>query len=60
MPGITFPNLEGSFMCNCVGPQNGEPMCPCSMRNVQIKDDRYVMPEQDLGPVQIKTRVFDK
>jgi hypothetical protein len=37
--------------CNCIGPQNGEPRCPCAMRNVRIVDGRYVMPAQDLGPV---------
>lgn len=36
--------------CGCVGPQNGQPLCPCQMRNVRIKDGRYVR-EQDLGPV---------
>lgn len=38
--------------CNCVGPQNGEPLCPCRMRGVIIKNGRYVMPEQDLGPIR--------
>lgn len=37
--------------CNCIGPQNGEPLCPCRMRGVVVKNGRYVMPEQDLGPV---------
>ena len=36
--------------CNCVGPQNGEPRCPCGMRDVRIVDGRYVLPAQDLGP----------
>lgn len=22
-------------MCNCMGPQNGQPLCPCQMRAVQ-------------------------
>ena len=35
--------------CNCVGPQNGEPRCPCGMRDVRIVDGRYVLPAQDLG-----------
>lgn len=35
--------------CGCIGPQNGEPLCPCQMRGVQIKDGRYVR-IQDLGP----------
>ena len=36
--------------CNCIGPQNGEPRCPCAMRGVQVVDGRYVLPAQDLGP----------
>lgn len=36
--------------CNCVGPQPGQPVCPCQMRNVQIRDGRYVI-IRDLGPV---------
>jgi hypothetical protein len=36
--------------CGCVGPQNGQPLCPCAMRGVVVKDGRYVRPEQDLGP----------
>ena len=43
--------------CFCVGPQNGEPLCPCKMRGVKIIDGRYVRTE-DLGPVK-KGKVFD-
>ncbi len=39
-----------SHACNCMGPQNGDPVCPCQMRNVRIIDGRYVM-VRDLGPV---------
>lgn len=38
--------------CNCVGPQDGQPLCPCRMRGVEIEDGRYVMPARDLGPVR--------
>lgn len=38
--------------CNCVGPQNGQPKCPCAMQGVIIRDGRYIQPEQDLGPVK--------
>lgn len=37
--------------CNCIGPQNGQPLCPCMMRGVEIKDGRYVR-TVDLGPVK--------
>ena len=37
--------------CFCIGPQNGEPLCPCKMRRVVIKDGRYILRERDLGPV---------
>lgn len=36
--------------CNCVGPQDGNPLCPCQMRSLTIKDGRYVRIE-DFGPV---------
>lgn len=35
--------------CNCIGPQRGEPVCPCRMRRVKIQDGRYVE-ITDLGP----------
>jgi hypothetical protein len=37
--------------CNCIGPQNGQPVCPCAMRSVTIEDGRYVQ-RSDLGPVK--------
>lgn len=39
--------------CGCMGPQNGEPLCPCMMRarGVYKKDGRWVEPEKDLGPI---------
>lgn len=36
--------------CYCVGPQNGDPVCPCRMRDVTIEDGRYVR-KHNLGPV---------
>jgi len=40
--------------CSCVGPQKGEPYCPCMMRarGVYRKDGRWVEPEKDLGPAR--------
>lgn len=38
--------------CGCIGPQRGEPYCPCEMRakRVEIINGRYVQPARDLGP----------
>ena len=36
-------------MCNCIGPQRGQPVCPCQMQHVQVVDGRYVL-TRDLGP----------
>jgi hypothetical protein len=36
--------------CFCVGPQNGEPLCPCRMRGVTVRNGRYVG-IIDYGPV---------
>jgi hypothetical protein len=38
--------------CFCVGPQNGDPLCPCRMRRVKVKDGRYVE-EIDHGEVKV-------
>jgi hypothetical protein len=39
--------------CGCVGPQGGQPVCPCQMRNVTVLNGRYVR-IQDLGPAPAK------
>jgi hypothetical protein len=35
--------------CNCIGPQNGQPACPCQMAGVTIENGRYIR-RVDLGP----------
>lgn len=42
-----------TWSCNCIGPQNGEPYCPCMMsaRGVYEKDGRWIEPQRDLGPI---------
>jgi hypothetical protein len=40
----------GMHPCNCIGPQNGQPLCPCMMAGITIEDGRYVQ-RRDLGPV---------
>lgn len=37
--------------CNCIGPQNGQPVCPCQMRGVTVENGRYVQ-KRDLGPIE--------
>lgn len=60
MGGFCIKANEDSHMCNCIGPQNGQPRCPCQMRGVAIKDGRYVIPEQDLGAAPISTTTEPK
>ena len=38
-------------VCNCIGPQNGEPKCPCMMSDVIKRDGRWIQKERDLGPI---------
>lgn len=38
-------------MCACIGPQNGEPLCPCRMRGLRKENGRWVE-AIDHGPVQ--------
>lgn len=39
-----------SLSCNCIGPQNGNPVCPCRMRGLKQIDGRWVE-VIDHGPV---------
>jgi len=34
--------------CNCVGPQNGLPRCPCAMCGVILRNGRWIQKEVDL------------
>ncbi len=35
-------NTQPTHACNCVGPQPGQPVCPCRMGSLKIVDGRYV------------------
>jgi len=50
---ITFKYSDGrpTTVCNCVGPQDGEPKCPCMMTDVIRRDGRWIQKERDLGPI---------
>jgi len=47
------PADQKTEQCFCVGPRNGETLCPCQMRWVKIVDGRYVQ-TIDYGPVPDK------
>ena len=49
--GIASAAAMGTHSCNCIGPQDGKPLCPCQMRGVEIKNGRYVK-TIDYGPVR--------
>ncbi len=36
--------------CFCIGPQNGEPYCPCKMRQLGVfrRGDKWVVPEREI------------
>ncbi len=40
--------------CYCTGCKNGEPFCPCIMKEKGIiqRNGRWVRPEKDCGPVK--------
>ncbi len=50
----TYYGETGNHACFCVGPQNGEPRCPCMMRGLVQRDGRWIEPEKDLGPINAK------
>lgn len=45
-----------SSACNCMGPQNGEPFCPCMMNRLGIfkRDGKWIEPEKIVGIVAEK------
>ena len=47
-----------SAACNCLGPQNGEPFCPCMMNRLGIfkRGDKWIEPEKVVGDVIDKTK----
>lgn len=47
-----------SAACNCLGPQNGEPFCPCMMNRLGIfkRGDKWIEPEKVVGVVIDKTK----
>lgn len=47
--GWSAPANDNVHICGCIGPQNGQPLCPCAMRGVKIVDGRYVQ-VVDHGP----------
>jgi len=51
--GISIKGGDNWHACNCIGPRNGEPLCPCMMRGVKIVNGRYVK-TTDLGPAPSK------
>lgn len=51
MPTVYHTSGYDAHACNCIGPQNGQPRCPCLMRGVKVIDGRYVQ-ILDLGPVR--------
>lgn len=53
------PTDSAAHSCGCIGPQNGQPLCPCAMRSVTIENGRYVRRE-DLGPVREASKAFTK
>lgn len=45
----------GLRACHCIGPQNGQPVCPCAMQSVTVENGRYVQ-RNDLGPASKEKR----
>ncbi len=43
--------LQRGDPCGCIGPRNGDPVCPCQMQHVTVENGRYVM-KRDLGPAK--------
>lgn len=53
--GIIAAKREGLEMaaCMCMGPQNGEPLCPCQMRAAMTHMSKLpIIPAQVLQPIE--------
>ena len=55
-----IPHTSSAHSCNCIGPQNGEPKCPCMMKSIIQRDGRWIELERDLGPVQPSVNEYKK
>jgi len=55
MKPFTLPNTQ-SHSCHCIGTQNGDPVCPCHMKNLRKVNGRWVE-TIDHGPVREYDRV---
>jgi hypothetical protein len=44
--------------CNCIGPQYGQPLCPCMMRGLVEIDGQWVRPATVIGPVRPKPQIW--
>lgn len=53
--GWQAPANDNFRACNCIGPQDGKPLCPCRMRGLQIVDGRYVE-VVDHGPATVRSK----
>ena len=40
--GWRYPGGSNVRVCNCIGSQPGQPVCPCRMANLKIRDGRWV------------------
>ena len=52
MNNSNFSSSDYAWASNCKGPQNGETLCPCRMKDIIIRNGRYIQKERDLGPVR--------
>lgn len=49
------PTVSGSFACACLGPNKGEPECPCRMAYiVKVADTYYQIVVDSIGQVTAK------
>lgn len=39
---IGVADINTATACGCIGPQNGEPRCPCQMKNITEVNGRWV------------------
>lgn len=50
--GITTDEIADLNICACMGPQNGEPYCPCKMRREGLETTGGKWTQEDIDQMQ--------
>lgn len=55
-----WTNTDQVHACNCVGPRNGEPLCPCMMRSKAQERQKWLNDLKEIYDLVPKKNAGDK